>query len=576
MLKKVLGCLETHALEIVALVVICATVAFVSPIRLSPDSAIYLHAAVTKVDLYHPHHLLFAAVLRGLAQLQELLGLGGETVPTYRRAMLILSFSALAGVWLFLTSQKLSIYQRIFALLAIGLSSTWLQYSTLIESAVPAVGTLCFAAAILQEVVSDAADKNRSPQASQPAGFILASIAFVISYAMAVCFHQSAVLAAIPFLVMGISVNFRSRALRSLLVPFALLAASAAVVALFYVLAHRSVGQDLPFGVWVTKYAHYQGQGWGPSANVSIEGLIRWTRSLGIMFHNPYPWEFYGGGPFSPYSVGLGWGMLAWGIVVVAGLLREKERRVENMWLIVWLLIFEGFIFAWSHRPYYHLLAFPAYLVLSCRFVEHLPPRWKQLLACLLIGMILAVGSANVVTMRRARISEPSACGLGVEAMRAWIREGDTVVAAWHERLFLEALGCKARCYPVSQAPRVVPRWDQGERGRLILAKSVAILAGNPPAEAEKHFSTSIRPFLDQLLAIHKTSPLRGALIRLASSPHEVGVVFGVDNELPLPLEQVLAQFSESLRKEPQIAKGVLHGWLEAARQAHKGTAESR
>jgi len=78
------------------------------------------------------------------------------------------------------------------------------------------------------------------------------------------------------------------------------------------------------------------------------------------------------------------------------------------------------------------------------------------------------------------------------------------------------------------------------------------------------------------LLAIHKTSPLRGALIRLASSPHEVGVVFGVDNELPLPLEQVLAQFSESLRKEPQIAKGVLHGWLEAARQAHKGTAESR
>lgn len=565
MLEKTLGYSRLLVVELATLIFICTVVAYVSPVRLSPDSAIYLHAAATKVDLYHPHHLLFASALRAMVRLQESVGLGGGVVFTYRRAMLLLSSIALAGVWIFLVSQKLSVSQRIFGLLAIGLTSTWVQYSTLIESAVPAVGTLCLAAALFQKVISAGAENHSAPRSLLTGPFISTCIAFVISYVIAVCFHQTAVLAAVPFLVLAVSSYYGLGLRQKLLLPALLLAVSGGLGALLYVSAHRSVANDLPFGVWVTKYAHYQGQGWGPSANVSWQGLVRLLRSLGLMVHNPQPSEFYGGGAFQARSILLGAGILALAVATGLTFLRDKSRRGENGWLVAWFLVFEGFIFAWSHRPYYHLLAFPPLVVLSCRFAEILPARAKQVGTYVLAGTTLLLGTANVLTMRQARLKDSSAVGVEIEAMWPWIREGDVVVAAWHERLFLEAMGIKAAYYRVSEAAGVVPRWAQGDVRRLILAKSVAVLAGNPPAEAEKHFRASVQPLLNQLIA-KPQGGMRGAVITIPSSGQSVGIAFGVDKGLPLSIEQALGQFAQSLAADPHIAKGVVQGWLEAGK----------
>jgi hypothetical protein len=231
--------------------------------ELTADSLNEARAIATGGLPLHPHHLLFAPIVRALhLALSAVVPDCNALVVAQIHGALWTGISVASAYWI-LEHELGSRCAAALWTLALAVSSGYLTFATQVESYVPSAGCLLLLSALLL--------RTRGPWTA-PAAIVL--------YAAAVLFHQSAVLFAVPLFFLVRRARGTSPA-SSWLGTYALvLAASGALVLTAYVLASgaRSPGGVLDFAL---TYAHHPNPKFGSSSHLSPIGVFRLLRSQG-------------------------------------------------------------------------------------------------------------------------------------------------------------------------------------------------------------------------------------------------------------------------------------------------------
>lgn len=293
--------------------------------ELTADSLNETRAIATGGLPLHPHHLLFAPIVRALHLALAAVVPGCDALVVAQVHGALWTGISVASAYWILEHELGSRRAAALWALALAVSSGYLTFATQVESYVPSAGCLLLLSALLL--------RARGPWTA-PAAIVL--------YAAAVLFHQSAVLFAVPLFFLVRRTRGASPA-SSWLGTYALvLAASGALVLTAYVLASgaRSLGGVLDFAL---TYAHHPNAKFGSSSHLSPIGVFRLLRSQERnLVHVP-----------GLYSIATYWAVGAFSLVlaglVFLALRRSVRGRAERGALLVpsaWLAVHWAF-FLW-------------------------------------------------------------------------------------------------------------------------------------------------------------------------------------------------------------------------------------
>ncbi len=314
------------ALPVVA-VAVAALLLSLRAAEQSPDALDYALAARSGVGLFHPHHLLFSPLVRGVLALLAPFGRGGDAIlagQLHNIAWAVVALLALRALLRRATGSA-----RLADGAALGLLFTrgfWV-YATQVEVYLPALGCL----ALVTWLVARDGAARPGPGETLAAGLL---------FTLAVLYHQTSVLFAAPLAVFCVAA--RRRAGWRVAATITATAGALALIAYAGAWLAASRGQAGPgFARWVLGYALEPVPAWGSFAHVGTTGLAALLRSQAANV---------AGVPdrFAPVVVPLfGAGLVAlaaWHLYAVA---RGAGARPLRLFALVWLVVHLAFFLWW-------------------------------------------------------------------------------------------------------------------------------------------------------------------------------------------------------------------------------------
>lgn len=230
------------------------------------DSLIYAHYAKTGSVLFHPHHLLYPAILRVFY-----LAFGGLNICTDLCSSQVHSAiwgaAAAVGLWLIMRHLMSSIAAAFIAAAFLVASAGFWTWATQVEAYVPALGCQVVLAALLI-----------TNEGKQPSRGLYLTIAFLL--ALSVMYHQAAVLFVVPMLIyMLLSLH------KDGIVLFVKISVLSGIFVLScYALAFLNISSDFTlsgFYKWILSYG-ISGHDWGRVNNFSFDGLAKLYKSQAL------------------------------------------------------------------------------------------------------------------------------------------------------------------------------------------------------------------------------------------------------------------------------------------------------
>ncbi len=305
-------------------------VALLLPLRAaeqSPDALDYALAAQSGVGLFHPHHLLFSPLVRGVLALLAPFGRGGDAILAGQLHNVAWAVAALWALRALVRSATRS--ARLADCAALGLLFTrgfWV-YATQVEVYLPALGCLALATWL---VARDGAGRP-GPAAMLAVGLL---------FALAVFYHQTSVLFAAPLAVFFAAA--RGRAGWRVAATITATAGALALIAYAGAWFATSRGQAGPgLARWVLGYALEPVPAWGSFTHVGPTGLTALLRSQAANV---------AGVPdrFAPVVVPLfGVGMFALAGWHAGAIARGAGGRPLRLFALTWLGVHLAFFLWW-------------------------------------------------------------------------------------------------------------------------------------------------------------------------------------------------------------------------------------
>jgi hypothetical protein len=315
------------------------------------DGLLYAYAVKTGEELFHPHHLAYAPVVRSVWLTL------GAALPKWDAVAAAqfhgIVWATIAVVFFYLTAQRAVSWTAAAMAGALGLltgQGFWML-STHAIPYVPAVGCLAAAVYLLT---------RRSPRPPEARALLGASLLWGVS----ILYHQANVLFAVPLLVYlrGVGAAPLRGAMARAFLPAGALTASAYVAAVM-VGPRASIGEMVRFPF---DYALFPNPSWGTFDHLGPAGLLSWLTNLA--------WSLVA----IPRSLG---SALAAGVtLIVCGVLIWNIRQVRvgasrsqlRSLLLTWVGVYLVFFLWWlpDHKPLFVLTVFPIVLLGLMTFVD--------------------------------------------------------------------------------------------------------------------------------------------------------------------------------------------------------------
>lgn len=304
-----------------------------------PGDSLSFAYDITEHDLFNPHHLLFGFAVFCFWKVVSLIGISDVIIAGQ---LFNAIWAALGVVFAFKIGQKL--FKS--TIVALGLatmlfvSHMYWHFATSVEVYVPAM--VCSMAAF--SVLIDSRPLTR-----------LRLAAFIAWFSLAVLFHQSLALLAVPF---GVYMTMKGRATKAL--TSVLL--SAGIILMLYIAAFATTAFPKTvagFGQYVFNYALTGPADWGTMSNVSwgnVKALCLSQVSNVIQIQSAAGFKTQ----LLTLTV---FALLAWNLI--ASFRGKKALRVERLCVVLWLVVNYVFLLWWT--PGYELLVplvFPFILLL--------------------------------------------------------------------------------------------------------------------------------------------------------------------------------------------------------------------
>jgi len=316
----------------------------------SGDSLEYARSIRDGTNLFHPHHLLFNPIVRGVWMGLRFFHPAASPFDAAQVHNIFWALVALAAVFVIVRRMTASPGLAVLFTLALFACVGFWQYATFVEVYLPAMGCLALVLAILH------------PLRKTPPSFG-GRVLLVGLFCLAVLYDQIGVLFTVPFAFL----LARRLGPKSGKAAGAMIAASGAIVLACYGAAFLTTTAPKTvsgFIHWCLSYAFYPDPRWGSWSNISIMGgakiLLSFARNVLIV----PPALFLPGA----VSAGL---ILA---VLVLGSLRAIIRRAPEADFRVALLLWLGLTvaFIWWFTPYgfeLYIPLFPLLFLLGARLV---------------------------------------------------------------------------------------------------------------------------------------------------------------------------------------------------------------
>lgn len=351
--------------------------------ELTGDSIDELRAIGSGRDLFHPHHLLFRPIVRGVYLALAAVSPSCDAVfAAQAHNTLWAGLSVAAAYWIL--SHELG--SRLAAApwaLGVAASAGFVTFATQVEAYIPATGCLLLLGALLLHA-------RRGPART---------LAAALLYAAAVTYHQSAIFFALPLLFLLRRGEPSRTSSASWALPYVcILLVSGTLVLGAYVLAsgQRSIAGVLLFA---SSYLRHPNPDWGTVANLSPTGLGQLLRSQLVNFVRP-PSVYSSAANALAVAFGLGLGTLA--AVAVAEVRRRREFLTQLLFPISWLLVNWSFFLWFFPGESDHFLQNVFPLSLLGGLVLHgglRSPRLRRAGAVTGLALLLGGASWNMLTL---------------------------------------------------------------------------------------------------------------------------------------------------------------------------------
>ncbi len=325
----------------------------------TPDGLSYALAVRTGVDMFHPHHLLYVPVAR-------LIHLVTGTDPILATLWQNLFWVVVLAMAAWRLAARILPGRAAPVLAAVALLSVRgvMIYSVRIETYLPAVACLTLAT-----VLATGSPSRR---------WLLVPV-----LALAVLYHQTNVLFALPLLVLLRTGGFLSRSQSA-----GVLIRSGALVLVPYIFAAGRAAHPQGFWGWTLNYARAPIEAWGSFGYFSWQGLSALAASQ-LRMILPVPEAF--GTPGSVIMLVVLVFLAAWHI---GNLRRGAEHRPLRLFALVFLAVYLLFFLWWmpSDTDFFVVTLLPLWL-LTMILITDLPPRVRSQSAGWVLVALLAAGN---------------------------------------------------------------------------------------------------------------------------------------------------------------------------------------
>jgi len=381
------------------------------------DSLNYAYSIRAGSGLFHPHHLLFNPIVRGLLIILIQFCRSCEVILAAQVHNIFWAGVALCAVFIMIRHLTSSAAWGAAAFISLLATKGFWAYSTQVQVYIPALGCLAVMTAILM---------RREKSASFLTGPVFMSLLFSLS----IFYHQSSILFAIPLAyIFAVGKNRLGR--KSFPLFFAL---SGTIVLAAYVLAFLSTaGRKTPgaFVIFCLSYVFHPNPDWATLKNLSFKGIGHLMLSQARVVA-PFSSAWY-----IPAAVvaALGLGTLsAWHIRQI---LKKSDKAELRLFSLLWLLTIYLFLLWYAPGAYelliVALLPIELLIFLAVRDVwPALKISPRRVLAGTGAAAILALGGANFfLAIRPAHVSKGPDFD-EARILNMWVPTESVILSNWY------------------------------------------------------------------------------------------------------------------------------------------------
>jgi len=351
----------------------------------SGDYLSYAYAIRTGKALFHPHHVLFSPVVRGLYLTALQFNLSFDAVFVGQLHNILWAAVAIVALYhtlrVILSSRARALTAAIVFFASIGVWSG----STQAEVYVPATACLSLAALLLVSGYGRRWSATRL-------------LSLSVLYALAVLYHQSNVIFALPLA----AALLNGDATRKIGKTTAVLCLSGVLVLIVYVLAYTSAASQATvegFFRFCLAYTDHPNPAWGTTAHFSPAGVALLLKSQlrSVVYVPP-------GSSWPVLAAIAVFGLLLAGVVVhaVGRVWRVRTYRGFRISLIAWLLSYYFFFLWWlPGRSEFFVMTLPPLLMLTSMTLKdlsgHVGRSWlRRVLLAATAGALLIAFVINI------------------------------------------------------------------------------------------------------------------------------------------------------------------------------------